>query len=76
MKTLSLRRLAFFFLLILVFFLVFGGNRIFKTASSCTRNQYDYLSLFSEVIALVKTDYVEEIKPSEKFPGAFNGMIY
>ncbi len=39
------------------------------------RDDYRYLSLFSEVSAHIKTGYVEEIDPAEKFPGAFTAMM-
>lgn len=40
-----------------------------------TEKEYQYLSLFSEVISLVKTNYVEDVNPPEKFPGAFSAML-
>lgn len=40
-----------------------------------TEKEYLYLSLFSEVISLVKTNYVEDVAPPEKFPGAFSAML-
>ena len=39
------------------------------------QQDYRYLSLFSEVSAYIKTGYVEEIDPAEKFPGAFTAMM-
>lgn len=60
--------------LMVVFFFVFGGTKIFRSFSQ-TKKEYDYLSLFSEVVSLIKTDYVEKIQPAEKFPGAFSGML-
>jgi carboxyl-terminal processing protease len=60
--------------LLMVFFFVFGGTKIFRSFSQ-TKKEYDYLSLFSQVVSLIKTDYVEKIQPIEKFPGAFSGML-
>jgi C-terminal processing protease CtpA/Prc len=39
------------------------------------QEDYKYLSLFSEVSAYIKTGYVEEIDPAEKFPGAYTAMM-
>lgn len=60
--------------LLVVFFFVFGGTKIFRSFSQA-KKEYDYLALFSEVVSLIKTDYVEKIQPAEKFPGAFSGML-
>ena len=40
-----------------------------------TEKEYKYLALFSEVVSIVKTNYVEAIDASEKFPGAFSSML-
>ncbi len=76
-KRIKMKKLTYFIfpvVLLVVFFFVFGGTKIFHSFSQ-TKKEYDYLSLFSEVISLVKTDYVEQIEPAEKFPGAFSGML-
>jgi carboxyl-terminal processing protease len=61
-------------MVLLVFLFVFGGTKIFRSFSE-TKDEYRYLTLFSEVVSLVKTDYVEKVQPEEKFPGAFSGML-
>jgi len=40
-----------------------------------SKKDYEYLSLFTEVAAYVKQEYVEEINPSKKFPGAYISML-
>ncbi|NIM13639.1 MAG: hypothetical protein GTO45_16095 [Candidatus Aminicenantes bacterium] len=70
----KLKYFIFPVVLLVVFFFVFGGTKIFRSFSQ-TKKEYDYLSLFSEVVSLIKTDYVEKIQPAEKFPGAFSGML-
>jgi carboxyl-terminal processing protease len=63
-----------FMAVIVLFFFLFGSKKIFQPLSE-TKKEYEYISLISEVTALVKTDYVEEVQPAEKFPGAFSGML-
>jgi carboxyl-terminal processing protease len=66
--------ILFLIAVILVFFFLFGSKTIFRPLSE-TKTDYQYFSLISEVMALAKTDYVEEIDPAKKFPGAFSGML-
>jgi carboxyl-terminal processing protease len=73
-KMKKLKYFIFPVVLLVVFFFVFSGTKMFRSFFQ-TKKEYDYLSLFSQVIALVKTDYVEQIQPPEKFPGAFSGML-
>ncbi len=40
-----------------------------------SKKVYEFLSLFTEVAAYVKQEYVEEINPSDKFPGAYISML-
>jgi carboxyl-terminal processing protease len=70
----KLNRIAFLTVIVLVLFFVFGGKKIFQSLPEA-KNEFDYLSLFSEVVSLVKTDYLEEIQPEEKFLGAFSRML-
>jgi carboxyl-terminal processing protease len=67
-------RIALFSVMILVLFFIFAIKKIFLPYSEI-RKELDYLSLIAEVVKLVKTDYVEEIQPEEKFPGAFSRML-
>lgn len=61
-------------LVLAVFFMILSGTKIFQPLEEI-KKEYDYLSLISEVVSLIKTDYVEEVQPEEKFPAAFNGML-
>lgn len=61
-------------ILLFAFFLLLADKIIFKSDSQIEK-EYRYLSIFSEVVAQVKTNYVEEIDPTEKFPGAFSAML-
>ena len=40
-----------------------------------SKKDFEYLSLFTEVAAYIKQEYVEEINPKEKFPGAYINML-
>ena len=70
----KLNRIAFFSVIVLVLFFIFGGKKIFQPLPEA-KKEFDYLSLISEVVSLVQTDYVEKIQPGEKFPGAFSRML-
>lgn len=67
-------RTIFLVVIIFVFFFLLGGRKLFQPYQE-TQIEYQYLSLFSEVAALVKTGYVEEIDVCKKFPGAFSSMV-
>ncbi|MCX6584078.1 MAG: S41 family peptidase [Candidatus Aminicenantes bacterium] len=60
--------------LLFAFFLLLADRIIFQSHPELGK-EYRYLSLFSEVAAQVKTNYVEDVDPSEKFPGAFSAML-
>ncbi len=70
----KLNRTFFGVVIIFIFFLLLGGKRIFKPHSEIEK-EYRYLSLFSEVVSLVKTSYVEAVDTQDKFPGAFSAML-
>lgn len=70
----KLNRIAFLSVVVLVLFFIFGGKKIFQSLPEA-KKEFDYLSLISEVVSLVHTDYVEGIQPGEKFPGAFSRML-
>lgn len=70
----KLNRIAFLTVIVLVLLFIFGGKKIFQSLPEA-KIEFDYLSLISEVVSLVKTDYVEEIQPEEKFLGAFSRML-
>jgi carboxyl-terminal processing protease len=65
-----------FFLLVILYmcFFVDGGTKVVNPHTE-TEREYKYLSLFSEVVSIVKTNYVEAIDASDKFPGAFSSML-
>ena len=70
----KLNKVALFSVVILALFFIFVGKKIFRPLPEA-KKEFDYLSLISEVVSLVHTDYVEEIQPGEKFPGAFSRML-
>ncbi len=63
-----------FLITVLLFWGLFAGKKLFLPEGEKKRD-YGYLSLFAEVAALVKTDYVDEIDPAVKFPGAFSALL-
>ena len=73
MKRTINRTLPGIILLFVVFFLL-GGKKIFLPQQEY-KKEYQYLSLFSEVVTLIKTNYVEAVKAHEKFPGAYSAML-
>ena len=70
----KINKIVLLIAVLLVFFFILGGTRLFQPLPE-TKKEYDYLALMSEVIALVKMEYVEEVRPEEKFPGAYSGML-
>jgi carboxyl-terminal processing protease len=70
----KLNRVIIFGLVLLAFVVVVAGKKLFFSHSD-TKKEYQYLSLFSEVTSLVRTDYVESIDPAGKFPGAYRSML-
>lgn len=58
----------------LVVVVMVGGTKLFHSNSE-SKKEYRYIGLFSEVAALVRTDYVKEIEPGDKFPGAYSAML-
>ena len=70
----KLNRTFFGVVIIFIIFLLLGGKRIFNPHSEIEK-EYRYLTLFSEVVSLVKTSYVEAVDTQEKFPGAFSAML-
>jgi C-terminal processing protease CtpA/Prc len=73
-KAAAFKRTIILVSVLMVVFFVFGGTKLFRTNSEAKKD-YQYLSLFSEVVSLVKSDYVEKVEPEKKFPGAFSGML-
>ncbi len=70
----SLNKLAFLPVLLYMFLFLEGDTKT-PTQYSETEKEYKYLSLFSEVVSLVKTNYVEAVDAASKFPGAFSAML-
>jgi len=60
--------------LLFAFFLLLADRIIFQSHPEVEK-EYRYLALFSEVVSQVKTNYVEDVDPAEKFPGAFSAML-
>jgi carboxyl-terminal processing protease len=70
----KLNQALLFLITVLLFVGLFAGKKLFLPDREEKRD-YEYLSLLAEVAALVKTDYVDEIDPAVKFPGAFSAML-
>jgi carboxyl-terminal processing protease len=73
-QTSKMNRILFFLVLIFVTFFLLWGKKIFQSNPE-TKKEYQYLSLFSEIVTLVKTEYVEAVDPTDKFPGAFSALM-
>ncbi|MCP5047940.1 MAG: PDZ domain-containing protein [bacterium] len=69
-----LDRVLFFIILLFLLFLMVGGKKVFRSYPE-TKSEYQYISLFSEVVSMVRTDYVESVEPATKFPGAYSAML-
>lgn len=72
MKKLS--RIFLFIAVLLVFVYVAGGQKLFRSLTE-SKKEYQYISLFSEVVSLIRAEYVESVDPSGKFPGAYSSML-
>ncbi len=70
----KLNRTIFLLITIFIFFFFLGGRKIFQPYQE-TKQEYEYLKLFTEVVSLVKNEYVEDVKADAKFPGAFSSML-
>lgn len=57
-----------------IFFYVFGGKKIIGRFSE-NKKDYQYLSVYSEVISLVRNNYVEAADPEKKFPSSYVSML-
>jgi len=57
-----------------VFFYFTAGKKLFNPLSE-KKEDFQYLTLFSEIVSKTKNEYFEEIKPGQKFPGAFSTML-
>jgi carboxyl-terminal processing protease len=70
-------RIRFVTIVLFIVFIIVASARISRSSVSIreTTKEHGYFSLFSEVVSLVKDDYVENVNPEEKFPGAFSGML-
>lgn len=67
-------KLFFVLVIFYMFFFLEDGTKTFAQHSE-TEKEYKYFSLFSEVVSLVKNNYVEAVDASSKFPGAFSAML-
>lgn len=67
-------RIILFVAVLLVLVYVVVGEKLFQSFND-SKKEYQYISLFSEVVSLVKTDYVEAVDPAKKFPGAYSAML-
>lgn len=57
-----------------VFFYFTAGKKLFNPLSE-NKEDFEYISLFSDIISKAKNEYFEEIKPGQTFPGAYSAML-
>lgn len=69
-----LTKLFYLIVIVFLFFYLTAGKKLIKSFSE-TKKDYEYLSLFSEIALKTQTEYFEDIKPGEKFPGAYTAML-
>ncbi|MCP5103483.1 MAG: hypothetical protein GY950_08900, partial [bacterium] len=70
----NFKKLFFMSAILFVFFFLMGGKKIMQDHRE-TQKEYRYFALFSEVVSLVKTNYVEFVNAADKFPGAYSAML-
>src|SRR3954449_9880317 len=68
------KKIAFLSLSIALLLMLLGGALFGQTAASQKNNIYRYLSIFSEVFDLVRSNYVEQVAPEQLMDGAFSGV--
>ncbi|GIW41296.1 MAG: peptidase S41 [Candidatus Binatia bacterium] len=61
------------FLSLLVGYLL--GGRTAETVSAITRETYDNVELFANVLTIVRQNYVDEVSTHDLIEGAINGML-
>jgi carboxyl-terminal processing protease len=67
-------RIVIFCAVLLLLVWMVGGKKLLNSFSKA-KKEYQYISLFSEVTALVRSEYVEEVEPDRTFPGAYSAML-
>lgn len=67
-----MKRIAFILISVAVMFTLIGGA-VFGQAAQKS-NPYRYLSIFSEVLDLVRSNYVESVPSEQLLDGAFSGV--
>jgi carboxyl-terminal processing protease len=67
--------ISFFFVVIFIFGFLLGAYGKKATDSSDDKELYAYLRTFSDVIELVKKNYVEEVNDKEIVYSAIKGML-
>jgi carboxyl-terminal processing protease len=60
---------------VLAFLLGFSFNRTLVSASTQSKDIYEQLRLFSQVLDLVQQSYVKEVDPQKLIYGAIQGML-
>lgn len=70
----KLSPIVLFSAIILFCVLMVVGNTLFQPSAQ-NQKEYSYLNLVAEVTAMIRSDYVQVVKPEEKFPGAFSAMV-
>src|SRR3982750_3852605 len=66
------RRIAFLSISVALLLMLLGGA-VFGQATE-KNNVYRYLSIFSEVFDLVRSNYVEQVSSDQLMDGAFSGV--
>ncbi|MGN6182074.1 MAG: S41 family peptidase, partial [Thermoanaerobaculia bacterium] len=66
------KRIAFITISIALMFTLIGGAVFGQAAQK--NNPYRYLSIFSEVLDLVRSNYVEQVPSEQLLDGAFSGV--
>ena len=68
------KKIAFLSLSIALLLMLLGGAVFGQTAGSQKNNVYRYLSIFTEVFDLVRSNYVEQVGSDQLLDGAFSGV--
>src|ERR1043165_3850525 len=68
------KKIAFLSLSIALLLMLLGGAVFGQTAGSQKNNVYRYLSIFTEVFDLVRSNYVEAVGSDQLLDGAFSGV--
>lgn len=68
------KKIIIFFVLSLGIF-IFVSKAVSETAKKSKEDLYRQVELFSDTLAVIQTDYVDEVKPKDLIYGALKGMV-